>query len=72
MLAWVLSLALLVTFGQIATAGDIPKEGTFSGKSVVWRDFVTLAKGEERLQLHYKCGGVFINDKGEGFLHNAR
>jgi hypothetical protein len=44
---------------------------TFSGKAVGNLTFKALAMGEERLQLNYEFLAVFLNDAGEGFLHNA-
>jgi hypothetical protein len=70
----VLSLALLVAFGQSLMAGELPKEGTFSVKIVAdatYRALKAVTTGEERLQFNHEGHGVTLNDAGEGFLHDA-
>ena len=73
-LASILSLALLVAFGQSLMAGELPKEGTFSVKIVAdatYRALKAVTTGEERLQFNHEGHGVTLNDAGEGFLHDA-
>jgi hypothetical protein len=67
--ASVLCLALLVTFGLPAEA-QMAKEGTYTGKMVISLTLKSIAMGD-RLVLGYEYLGVFLNDRGEGFLHNA-
>jgi hypothetical protein len=68
-LASLLGLVLLVTFGLAANA-QMAKEGTYTGKMVMNIAFKSIAMGD-RLVLGYEYLGVFLNDRGEGFLHNA-
>ena len=68
-LASVLSLLLLVAFGSIANA-QLAKEGTYTGKMVISFPLKSIDMGD-RLVLAYEYLGVFINDKGQGFMHNA-
>jgi len=67
--ASVLCLALLVTFGLPAEA-QMAKEGTYTGKMVISLTLKSIAVGD-RLIVGYEYMGVFLNDRGEGFLHNA-
>lgn len=69
-LALVVSLALVIICGQTVTAGDIPKQGTYTGKMVISLTLKSIAVGD-RLIVGYEYMGVFLNDRGEGFLHNA-
>ena len=68
-LASVLGLVLLVAFGLDAKA-EMAKEGTYTGKMVISSAFKSIAMGDH-LILGYEYMGVFLNDRGEGFLHNA-
>jgi len=68
--ASVLCLALLFAFGQAVMAGDIPKQGSFSGKAAFSSTQKAIAQ-VEHLQLNYEGLGIFMNDAGQGFLHNA-
>ena len=64
-----LSLILLVVFGSIANA-QLAKEGTYTGKQVMSFPLKSIDMGD-RLVLAYEYMGVFLNDRGQGFLHNA-
>ena len=72
-LASVLSLFLLVSFGTIANA-QLAKEGTFSileYSSAAGENVKVIAMGEERVHYIYECTGILVNDAGKGFLHHA-
>jgi hypothetical protein len=64
-----LSLVLVVAFSQAAKA-QLAKEGSFSGKAAFNCAHKAIAQ-VEHLQLNYECLGIFMNDAGHGFLHNA-
>lgn len=68
--AMLLGLFTLSFLGSYANA-ELAKEGEYSGKFVGSGTFDALPMGEERLQLNYDFLGVFLNDIGDGFLHNA-
>jgi hypothetical protein len=73
-LALVVSLALLVAFGQSLMAGELPKEGTFSVKMVADGRYSVINAAtttEKRMQFNHEGHGVTLNDAGEGFLHDA-
>jgi hypothetical protein len=69
-LTLVLSLVLLIAFAPPVIAGELPKEGTYTGKMVISFPLKSIDMGD-RLILAYEYLGVFLNDKGQGFLHNA-
>ena len=70
-LASVLSLALVIVFGQAVTAGDLPKQGTFSIIEYCCSTGEIIAMGEERVHCTYEGAGILANDAGKGFLHHA-
>jgi len=70
-LASVLTLVLLVAFGQAATARDLPKQGTFSAKDYGQFTGKVIAMGEKRVHCTYEGIGTVVNDAGKGFLHDA-
>jgi len=67
-----LTALIIVAFGMtaLAIAADIPKQGTYTGKMVISLTLKSIAVGD-RLIVGYEYMGVFLNDRGEGFLHNA-
>ncbi len=69
-LASVLSLALLVTFGLDAKA-EPAKEGAYTFTAMYSGTIKVLAMGEERVQMTYDLMGVHVSDTGEGLLHNS-
>ena len=75
MLASVFSLVLLVGFGQIVIAGDLPKSGTFSATeyhSGTWKIIVTGPSFKEgHTHMVGEAMGVLVNDAGEAFLTKA-
>jgi hypothetical protein len=68
-LASVLSLVLLVTFGLAAKA-EMAKEGTYSGTEYICGTYKVFPMGEERFYLSYEFMGVVVSDTGKGFMHN--
>jgi hypothetical protein len=68
-LASVVSLALLVTFGLTAKA-EMAKEGTYSATESICGTFKFVPMGEERFYLSYEYMGVLVSDTGKGFIHN--
>ena len=69
--ALLIGLVLLVGFAQIVTAGDLPKQGTFSLTIYGTGTWKAIAMGKERLHATYDGIGIVVNDAGGGFLNNA-
>jgi hypothetical protein len=72
-LASVLSLVQLISFGSIVNA-ELAKEGTFSiieYVTAIEEGVKVIAMGEERLHCTYELTGILVNEAGRGFLHNA-
>jgi hypothetical protein len=74
-LALLIGLVLLFGFGQIVSAGDLPKHSTFSATFYHSGTYKIMMAGPKFTEGHvYMVGeamGVLVNDTGQPFLNKA-